>query len=60
LYNILIAFGIHIKMLRLLKLCVTEMYSRVWVGKILSVLFPVNNCLKQGEVLSPLLPSFAL
>ena len=32
-YNILIQFAIHIKLLRLIKMCLTEMYSRVRVGK---------------------------
>jgi hypothetical protein len=33
LYNILIEFGIPMKLVRLIKLCLTETYSRVWVGK---------------------------
>jgi sorting nexin-29 len=33
LYNILIEFGIPIKLARLIKMCLTEMYSRVLVGK---------------------------
>jgi len=39
---------------------VTEIYSRVWVGKNLSNMFPVRNGLKQGDALSPLLFNFAL
>ena len=31
LYNILIQFGIHMKLVRLIKMCLTEVYSRVWV-----------------------------
>ena len=38
----------------------TEIYSRVWVGKNLSNMFPVRNGLKQGDALSPLLFNFAL
>jgi hypothetical protein len=34
LYSILIEFGIPMKLVRLIKMCLTEMYSRVWVGKI--------------------------
>ena len=34
LYNILIEFGIPMNLVRLLKMCLNETYSRVWVGKI--------------------------
>jgi hypothetical protein len=43
LYNIIIDFGIPMKLVRLIKLCMTEMYSRVLVGKILFNVFPVKN-----------------
>ena len=36
LYNILIEFGIPKKLVRLIKMCLTETYSRVRVGKNLS------------------------
>jgi hypothetical protein len=32
-----------------------EMYSKVHIGKHLSDTFPIQNGLKQGDVLSPLL-----
>ena len=35
-------------------------YSRVWVGKNLSEMFPIRNGLKQGDALSPLIFNFAL
>ena len=60
LYNILIEFGISMKLTRLGKMCLTETYSRVRVGKNLSNMFPIRNCLKQGDALSPLLFKFAL
>jgi len=60
LYNILIEFGFPIKLVRLIKMCLTETYCRVWVGKNLSDMFPIRNGLKQGEALLPLLLSFAL
>ena len=41
-------------------MCLIETYSRVWVGKHLSDMFPIRNRLKQGEALSPLLLNFAL
>jgi len=46
LYNILIEFGIPKKLVRLIKMCLTEMYSRVRVGKNLSQMFPIRNGLK--------------
>jgi len=60
LFNILIEFGIPKKLVRLIKLCLTETYSRVRVGKNLSDMFPIRNGLKQGDALSPLLFNFAL
>ena len=46
LYNILIEFGILMKLVRLIKMCLTETYSRVRVGKNLSDMFPIGNGLK--------------
>ena len=60
LYNILIEYGIPRKLVRLIKMCLTETYNRVWVGKNLSEMFPIRNGLKQGDALSPLLFNFAL
>jgi len=60
LYNILIEFCIPMKLVRLIKICLTETYSRVRVGKNLSDMFPIRNGLKQGDALSPLLFNFAL
>ena len=48
------------KLVRLIKMCLTETYSRVRVGKNLSERFPIRNDLKQGDVLSPLLFNSAL
>ena len=58
--SILIEFGIPKKLVRLVKMCSTETYSRVRVGKNLSDRFPIRNGLKQGDALSPLLFNFAL
>ena len=60
LYNILMEFWIPKKLITLIKMCLTETYSRVRVGKNLSDMFPIRNGLKQGDVLSPLLFNFAL
>jgi hypothetical protein len=59
LYNILIEFGILMKLMRLIKSCLNEMYGRVWVGKSLSDMFPIKKGLKQGDAL-PLLLSTLL
>jgi len=59
-YNILIEFGVPQKLVRLIKMCLTETYSRVRVGTILSDMFPIRNGLKQGDILSPLLFNFGL
>ena len=57
---ILMEFGIPKKLIRLIKMFLTEIYSRVRVGKNLSDMFPIRNGLKQGDALSPLLFNFAL
>ena len=54
LYNILIEFGITMKLVRLIKMCLTETYSRVLVGKHLSDMFPIRNGFKQGDALFPI------
>jgi len=41
-------------------MCLTEMYSRVRVGKNFSDMFPIGKDLKQGDALLPLLFNFAL
>ena len=54
LYKILIKFGIPRKLVRLIKMSLTETYRRVRVGENVSDRFPVRNGLKQGDALSPL------
>ena len=58
--NILMDFTIPKKLVRLINMCWNETYSRFWVGKHLTDMFPIKNGLKHGEVLSPLLFNFAL
>jgi hypothetical protein len=60
LYNIVTESGIPRKLVELIKMCIDETYSRVRIGKSLSDKFTVQNCLKQGDALSPLLFNFAL
>jgi hypothetical protein len=51
LYNILIEFGVPLKLVRLIKMCLCEAYSKVRVGKYLSDNFPIQNGLKQENAL---------
>jgi hypothetical protein len=58
-YNIIIEFGIPMKMIRLIKTFLNETYSRVQAGKLLCDMFLIMNGLKQGDSLSPMLFNFA-
>jgi len=48
------------ELVRLIKMCLAETYSRVRVGKILSDMFPIRKGSKQGDALSSLFFNFAL
>jgi hypothetical protein len=41
-------------------MCLNETYSKVCIGKLLSDKFPIQNGLKKGDALSPLLFNFTL
>jgi hypothetical protein len=60
LYNILIEFGIPLKLVMLIKMCLNERYSKFRKGKHLCDKFSIQNTLKQGDALTPLLFNFAL
>jgi hypothetical protein len=60
LYNILIELGIQMKLVRLIKMCLNKIYSKVCISKHLSDSVPLQYGLKKGDVLSPLLFNFAL
>jgi hypothetical protein len=60
LYNILIEFGVPMKLVRLITMCLNETYPKVRIGKHLSESFPIQNGLKPVNALSPLLFIFAL
>jgi hypothetical protein len=47
LYKILIEFGMPRKVVRLIKMCLNETYSKICTGKHLSGAFPIQNGLKQ-------------
>jgi len=57
--KIIIGYGIPMKLVKLIKMCLNENYSIIRVGKNLSDMFLVKNGLKQGDALSPLLFNFA-
>jgi hypothetical protein len=59
LYSILIGFGIPVKLVRLIKICLNVTHSKVRIGKTLGNAFPIQNGLKQ-DALSPLLLNVAL
>jgi RNA:NAD 2'-phosphotransferase (TPT1/KptA family) len=48
------------KLVMLIKMCLTEMCSQVWIGKKLSDMFSITKGLKQGDALSVLLFNFAV
>ena len=54
-YNILVDFGVPVKLVSLIKMCLTETYYRLPVGKNVSDMFPIRNSLKQGDALLPLI-----
>ena len=51
LYKILLEFDIPRKLIRLIKMSLTETYSTVRVGENVSDRFPIRNGLKQGDAL---------
>jgi hypothetical protein len=48
------------ELVRPIKTCLNEAYSKVCIGKHLSNKFPIHNDLKQGDALAPLLFNVAL
>jgi hypothetical protein len=47
LYNILIEFGVPMKVVMLIKMCLNETHSKVRISKHLSESFPIQNGLKK-------------
>jgi hypothetical protein len=48
------------KLVRLIKICLNETYSKVHIGKYFSDKFPIQNGVKQEEALSPLIFNLTL
>jgi hypothetical protein len=44
----------------LIKMCLNDTHNKVRIGKHLSDSFPIQNGLKQGDALTPLLFNFSL
>jgi len=59
-YNILIQSDIPMKLVSLIKMCLNETYSKVFVGKHLCHILPIKSGLKQRDALSLLFLNFAL
>jgi hypothetical protein len=60
LYSIPLEFVVHMKLLKLIKICLNEAHSKVRMGKYLSDKFPTQNGLEQGNASSLLIFNFAL
>jgi hypothetical protein len=60
LYNIFTEFVLPRKLVGLIKICLSETYNTVCIGKGLSDKLCIQNGLKQGDALSPLLFNFTL
>ena len=59
-YDSSIEFGIPMKLARLIKMYLSDKFSRFRVGKYLSGTLPTENSLKQEDTLSPFLFNVAL
>jgi len=60
LYNTLIELSISMKLVRPIRICFNETYSRVPASKHLNDMFAIMNSLKIGDALSPLIFNFVL
>jgi hypothetical protein len=60
LYNILIEFGVPMKLIRLIKICLNKTYNKVRKGKRLSDSFPMRNGLNKEMLNHHCFSTFAL
>jgi hypothetical protein len=59
-YSILMEFGVPMKLVRLIKMCLNVTWDKFRIGEHFSDSFLIQNGLKQGDALSQLLFKFAL
>jgi len=57
--NILVEFGVPMGEVRLIKMCLNDTYSRVWIDSF-CLTCPIMNGLKQRDVLAPFLFNIVL
>jgi hypothetical protein len=60
LHNMIIVFGIPMKLVRLIKMCLNETYSRFRASRHLSDMFHIKNVLKPRDARYPLISKFPL
>jgi hypothetical protein len=60
LHTIHVEFGVSMKLIRLIKMCLNDTCSKLCTGKCLYDKLPIQNGLKQGDDLLPLLFNVAL
>jgi hypothetical protein len=60
LYSTIIKFGLPMKPVRLIKMCLNGIYSKVCIGQHFSDNFALENDLIQRDALSPLVYNLAL
>jgi hypothetical protein len=56
----MLEFVVSKKLVKPIKIFLNETHSKVRLGKLLSDKFPIQNGLKQGDALSPLIFNLAL
>ena len=56
--DVLIQFGIPVKLASLIKLCLNEMCNRVRIGKNVSDMFPGTKSLQKGDIYRHCFPTF--
>jgi hypothetical protein len=59
-YIIIIVIGISIKLVKIMSMCLNEIYNRVWIHKNFFATFPIKNHLKQEDTSSSLPVKFDL
>jgi hypothetical protein len=50
LYSVLIEFGVSIKLVRLIKMCLNKTYSKIYITENLSDKFPIQIGLKHADI----------